>query len=205
MEEPVQVIDRAEPDAEPAKHVVYAPGEDAANDIVCGICKKNFTDPRVLPCLHSFCSRCVKGAVKDGNYDCFHCGHPVPASSIDSLPVNFWAIIMIEKIGKEQEARVDPCGKPAVSFCDACKNFLCGDCVDLHKVHPLFKAHGVVSLEDFDKRSPALHREVLCTIHPTKVQPLSCLLTYCSPRRCTARTASSLCAWSVPFLATMAT
>lgn len=30
------------------------------NNYKCGICQKYFIEPRVLPCLHTFCTRCLQ-------------------------------------------------------------------------------------------------------------------------------------------------
>jgi len=31
------------------------------NESECAICKEVFTDPRVLPCVHTFCLKCIQG------------------------------------------------------------------------------------------------------------------------------------------------
>ncbi|XP_078605626.1 E3 ubiquitin-protein ligase TRIM45-like isoform X2 [Branchiostoma floridae x Branchiostoma japonicum] len=39
----------------------FAPPLNAASSrLRCGICQQKFSDPRVLPCLHSFCSACLR-------------------------------------------------------------------------------------------------------------------------------------------------
>ena len=59
--------------------------------IICSICQKNFTDPRVLPCLHSYCLRCIQ-EVASKNHDQFHCpqndGTYIDKDQIESLPPN---------------------------------------------------------------------------------------------------------------------
>lgn len=37
--------------------------------IKCPLCKKYFASPRLLPCLHSFCSSCLANYIKDGKKD----------------------------------------------------------------------------------------------------------------------------------------
>lgn len=37
--------------------------------IKCPICSKTFTNPRILPCLHSFCTNCLANYIKDGSQD----------------------------------------------------------------------------------------------------------------------------------------
>ncbi|XP_069113293.1 E3 ubiquitin-protein ligase TRIM71-like [Argopecten irradians] len=69
----------------------------------CPLCHNRFDDPRILPCLHSFCKRCLEQATRDqgpspsqpgqefsGPLECPTCHQVVPLNSggIDSLPSN---------------------------------------------------------------------------------------------------------------------
>jgi hypothetical protein len=40
--------------------------------ITCSICTKPFTDPHVLPCLHSYCLKCIRDEASK-NHDQFRC------------------------------------------------------------------------------------------------------------------------------------
>lgn len=33
------------------------------DDLICALCGEMYTDPRILPCLHSFCKRCLEHTV----------------------------------------------------------------------------------------------------------------------------------------------
>ena len=43
-------------------------GQDLKRLLECSICLETFDDPRTLPCLHSFCKKCLENFV-DGKRD----------------------------------------------------------------------------------------------------------------------------------------
>jgi tripartite motif-containing protein 2/3 len=62
----------------------------------CPICKDTYSDPRSLPCIHTFCLECVKGFSRDklpgDGVACPLCRteFTVPDNGIESLPKNFF-------------------------------------------------------------------------------------------------------------------
>ena len=66
--------------------------------IRCPICLGDFTDPRVLPCLHSFCLRCLVGHIDSTAAGNSHCSFPCPVCREDTrpphahLPVGSWGM-----------------------------------------------------------------------------------------------------------------
>ena len=71
--------------------------------IICRICHESFNDPRLLPCSHTFCRRCIEQMASDNN-DQFVCPlHDqilVERSDIDSLPLNQDARGLVELYGE---------------------------------------------------------------------------------------------------------
>lgn len=45
------------------------------DDLTCALCGEMYTDPRLLPCLHSFCKRCLEHTVnpRSTNLTCHLC------------------------------------------------------------------------------------------------------------------------------------
>ena len=42
--------------------------ENLEKELECAVCLEQFKDPKVLPCLHSFCKICLEGLVdREGN------------------------------------------------------------------------------------------------------------------------------------------
>ena len=79
-----------------------------SDQLSCSLCHHRYDDPRVLPCLHSFCRRCLEEVVRRdraGLLRCPTCQQSVPLggstggpgpSSIDCLPSNFFINNILE-------------------------------------------------------------------------------------------------------------
>lgn len=119
----------------------------------CSICLKPYEDPRSLPCLHSFCLKCLKEwhKTKGGNN---HISCPVdrkpvevPSSGVDGFPVAFAIVELMETVKRETRSTQRPVeitkicvdhAKPFDAFCEdeCCKKLVCYDCrIDTHRFH----------------------------------------------------------------------
>ena len=61
------------------------------NLIECAICLDYFDDPRILPCSHTFCLRCIQktAASNGGRFECpLRDGAKIEQDHINSLPIN---------------------------------------------------------------------------------------------------------------------
>ena len=65
-------------------------------EVSCSVCMNTFNDPKQLPCLHSFCLRCLKNILRTSGYrdiiKCPDCRREceVPESgNLEKLPTNF--------------------------------------------------------------------------------------------------------------------
>ena len=71
--------------------------------IKCAICHDNLTDPRVLPCSHTFCLQCMKDVASHNNGQ-FVCplrdGATIAGTRIDSLPINVVVRNLVELVSK---------------------------------------------------------------------------------------------------------
>jgi tripartite motif-containing protein 2/3 len=77
--------------------------EQVEEVIRCPICLENFSDPRMLPCAHTFCLKCIKAAAAS-NHGQFQCplrdGTRVASKNTDSLPVNFVVRDIVDVVSK---------------------------------------------------------------------------------------------------------
>ena len=70
--------------------------------ITCPICLEHFTDPRLLPCTHTYCLKCIKevASKNNGQFECpLRDGTTINKNEIDSLPLNRTVREIVELLG----------------------------------------------------------------------------------------------------------
>ena len=136
-------------------------------EITCSICGDLFTDPKTIPCLHTFCKQCIEKSIESNKkmasiVCCPLCRTPLARDDISSVPTNFTINRLVEIFGKRKEAgkslalkeiKCSNCedGLPAVTWCVECENSLCEHCNDAHQRMKAFKTHTIVAVEQFVK------------------------------------------------------
>ncbi|KAL2080863.1 hypothetical protein ACEWY4_022716 [Coilia grayii] len=118
-------------------------------DLTCPICCCLFEDPRVLPCSHSFCRKCLEG-ILDGQrgptwrppFKCPTCRKETAHSGIASLQVNYSLRGIVEKYNRIRVLpKMSLCrehhGQPLNIFCATDLKLICGFCATTgdHKGH----------------------------------------------------------------------
>ncbi|CAL8266493.1 unnamed protein product [Lota lota] len=118
-------------------------------DLTCPICCSLFDDPRVLPCSHSFCKKCLEGML-EGNrspvwrppFKCPTCRKETPHNGINSLQINYSLRGIVEKYNRIRVLpRMSLCkqhdGQPLNIFCATDLKLICGFCATTgtHKGH----------------------------------------------------------------------
>lgn len=87
--------------------------DNLEEDLTCSVCYSLFSDPRVLPCSHTFCRTCLDNLLQvSTNYSiwrplrlpikCPNCRSVVelPPTGVDTLPSNVSLRAIIEKVGE---------------------------------------------------------------------------------------------------------
>ena len=120
------------------------------NMVECSICAEEFTDPRILPCVHTFCLKCLEqiGLNKrpGENLPCPVCRSvfKIPDAGIQGIPKNFFmeSLLDMHRLSKlDPKTLCDACleddsvkEKPsALMMCIECKQKLCDNCGRCHK------------------------------------------------------------------------
>uniref|UniRef100_A0A1X7UM70 RING-type domain-containing protein n=1 Tax=Amphimedon queenslandica TaxID=400682 RepID=A0A1X7UM70_AMPQE len=120
--------------------------------LTCPVCLDHYTNPKTLPCLHSFCQHCLEGLPLDKKNEtyylscptCRHCTE-LP-EGVRAFPVAFTLnnlkemYSLTKKTANSQEATTSPTcsdhGKPLELFCETCDVVICSHCsVRSHRGH----------------------------------------------------------------------
>ena len=152
--------------------------------LVCGLCSEYYTDPLMLPCLHSFCMKClVKIKEEQGREESLKCptcdaNVPLPSGKVKGLTQNLWLAHKVleatvrEKISSKDSIPCDQCTSSSddasVAFCCSCCLFLCDFCKKGHKRMKKTVHHELIELggKKVGDVSPVVSRQpTYCTVH----------------------------------------
>eukprot|EP00058_Branchiostoma_floridae_P000918 XP_002586406.1 hypothetical protein BRAFLDRAFT_252550 [Branchiostoma floridae] len=130
--------------------------------LTCPVCNKLFCEPKILPCLHTFCKTCLEKWMKQ-KVSCPFCRTKVtlPSEGVSGLPTNF-NINKLLDFRKLQKSKNLPCqlfeelrskerrsryhrklycrdhpDQVLAFYCDPCERLVCRDCtIVLHRPGP---------------------------------------------------------------------
>ena len=182
--------------------------EDLERDILCAICQEHYTEPKVLPCLHYYCKKCIlKLALRTASNQPFSCPECrketiLPEGGVEELKTAFFVHRMeamystVERVHGKVEVKCEGCtsGSNAISFCRQCTAFICSACVESHQRMKIFEGHDIVSMLDLKvgKAKPAINIKetatpVKCDVHKEllKLYCFDCNCLIC--RDCTVK------------------
>ncbi|XP_072248458.1 tripartite motif-containing protein 59 [Leuresthes tenuis] len=146
--------------------------DNLEEDLTCSVCYSLFSDPRVLPCSHTFCKSCLDNLLQvSTNYSiwrplrlpikCPNCRSVVelPPTGVDALPTNVSLRAIIEKFQRDGEPRAPSCQEhqrqPLNMYCVQDRQLICGLCLTVgqHQGHPIDDLQAAFIRE---KRAPFL-------------------------------------------------
>ena len=167
-------------------------------ELTCAICRDLLNQPKILPCLHSFCTGCLKEwsgrlanlTPSECHLECPLCRAKVLLSTprdVEELPLHFSAVRLVEIVCLQEQvsSEVTPIcqncedEEKAVSSCIECTIFLCEFCEKSHKKTKVTKRHKICSFDEMgngndDIASMLPEKVELCPTHPTKPLELYC-------------------------------
>lgn len=159
-------------------------------EIVCPICTNMYDDPRSLPCIHTYCLKCVKklgkGKSSGDGMSCPECrkGFLLPENGADGLPKNFF-ILRLMDIVNTSDGHCEECigdrfdqreRNRAVVHCIDCRIRLCEVCIETHRKVKSTQQHRLVKTKDHSNSSQndGKTKGEFCSIHPNEELKLHC-------------------------------
>ena len=143
-------------------------GEESPEDelLKCPICMDAFKEPKMLPCVHTFCQPCLEEYVDgdkatSGKFPCPLCQNEtvIPDDGVAGLPGNVFIDILqsIRAAQNDAERKCDNCedGDQGEAWCCHCTWFLCETCHKAHKRVALSKHHHVLMWDEMQKEKAA--------------------------------------------------
>ena len=120
--------------------------------LTCPVCLDLYTNPKTLPCLHSFCQECLEGLPqeREARGDTYYLSCPtcrqhteVPRKGVGAFPVAFHLNNLKEitqslknKVSDPQQVTCNDHDKPLDMFCVTCVTVICHYCaIHTHKDH----------------------------------------------------------------------
>ena len=149
----------------------------------CPVCHEDYTDPKILPCTHLVCQKCVLSWLKTkGNQaGCPLCRRSILSyteedqedfsTSVDALPTDYATKIKIESQKTLSASDIcDVCDRDlaASSFCLQCDTKLCRSCSKVHHNLPCSSDHVVEELSSLTAEQLAANRRFPCSTHHEK-------------------------------------
>ena len=149
------------------------------DEVSCSVCMCPFTEPKQLPCLHSFCLKCLNGIHRTSPrrdvISCPECRKEIriPGSGNPSeFPTNFRINSLLDVLAiKECNTTGVKCGNcdkrsNNCFYCFQCCGFWCEECISPHNLIRTNKEHRVLAIKDFQDQDieDVLKRPAFCQI-----------------------------------------
>ena len=192
---------------------VISKWEKLEEELTCFSCDKLFSDPTTIPCLHTFCTKCLQEGIDKETkaFYCFVCKAKFKETKINSSRVNTSLKYLVGIVKKRNslfmKATIDPgdmqsvvtvlcsqCveGAPATMWCLTCEDGeTCDECYKSHCRMKIFQLHKIILLKDFiESPDPVLNYcpfQEHCRYHrnrPAKFYCQSCLKFACQECQC---------------------
>ena len=147
------------------------------NEVSCSVCMCTFTDPKQLPCLHSFCLNCLNGIQRTsgvhGKITCPECkrqfevpGSGNPSELSTNVRINSLLDVLAIKECSTANVKCGNCDKRSAQtlYCFQCCSFWCEECILGHNIIRTNKEHKTLALKHFQDQDfeAVLKRPAFC-------------------------------------------
>ena len=147
------------------------------DEVSCSVCMCTFTDPKQLPCLHSFCLHCLNGIQRTsgvhGKITCPECRRQFQihgSGNPSELPTNFRINSLLDVLAIKEcstaNVKCGNCDKRSAQtlYCFQCCSFWCEECILGHNIIRTNKEHKTLALKDFQDQDieAIIRRPIFC-------------------------------------------
>ena len=160
---------------------------DEPSDMECTVCHEHFTLPKLLPCGHILCRRCLVTWLKsqpEAKCPLCRCAIVEPHERkdislediADGFPTDLAMAALVEAdrlLSKQHVCRVCV-NVAAVSMCLTCGDMFCQSCSTIHKKQSVTEHHKVESLASLTVEKLAANRPATCAVHGDEASKLFC-------------------------------
>nr|XP_058969009.1 E3 ubiquitin-protein ligase TRIM71-like [Pocillopora verrucosa] len=163
--------------------------------VTCSICLDTYTKPKTIACLHTFCLKCLEEHAlrtqRQGRFRCPDCQAEVnilEGNCFGNLPTGFLqnSLLSLLAVRQSSDGSQISCGickkkSAEISYCFACEELLCRDCVNAHELFQerAFRGHRVTAVKQFQAvdYEALLKRQSFCPqpYHEREVTRFFCL------------------------------
>ncbi|XP_051869793.1 tripartite motif-containing protein 45 [Pristis pectinata] len=169
----------------------------------CLVCRNFYTNPKLLPCLHTFCLECLSGLEQfsvpqtgrevrsgcEGSLVCSDsrvcilcpacdCEVYVPTAGVQGLTTNYLIQneVLLESLKRLDHKLVcDLCNDgDAERRCHVCSANLCDFCSKAHRRQRATASHNTVALKDLQSGTGRIVQPIMCCAHPSEELRLFC-------------------------------
>ncbi|PIK54661.1 hypothetical protein BSL78_08438 [Apostichopus japonicus] len=166
----------------------------------CPICLDVLDAPKILQCLHRFCTKCLEDTLRTraplaGSFQCPICRQDtdLPPDGIGGIKNDFVMAAILENHKLEQELKqkkkersCSSCDEIKLSeaFCADCGGFLCKECYQAHKTMKSLRNHvNSILLEDLQSgnlsnyvdKFTSIHKAPKCDQHADQILYFNCM------------------------------
>ena len=162
-------------------------------DSTCEKCEEYYKDPRMLPCLHTFCLACLEKELgtqeSRDTLHCPNCKEKVTLSSgeVSDLPrdlqkANEAKLACISDRVENANEQCEICGQDDASgFCIDCEECLCTSCKERHGKRKKTSNHNVVAVGERLSNKASMHnsswflqQHLQCPLHQSHLLEFYC-------------------------------